>query len=220
MDGKVPGRPDLSPQENKVLRLMAEGLSTRDLAEELKISEPTASGLMREIYKKLSQPPDTDEPRARMSEDLRMAPQAAQARAAMSGRKLEGRLTSGYTGPTKRACSCSRATPISYRNSWPKPSCGRRRSREPLTSRARTVTGRRLPRCCYLGDVMPCRGRRPKSQGMFIAHPPQRLRPSGPIQSAPAVRLDLTSRLRSPGHDWLSAQDCVALHLTTNLAEV
>ena len=62
MGGKVPGRPDLSPQENKVLRLMADGASVRELAEELKISKQTAGGLIREIYKKLSRPPEIDEP--------------------------------------------------------------------------------------------------------------------------------------------------------------
>jgi DNA-binding NarL/FixJ family response regulator len=62
MDGKVPDRPDLSPQKNKVLRLMADGASTRDLAKEVKISERTAGGLITETYKKLSRPPDTDEP--------------------------------------------------------------------------------------------------------------------------------------------------------------
>ena len=65
MDGDVPDRPDLSREENEFLRLMADGMSTRQIAEELKISERTAGGLMREIHKKLSGPPSVRSPRPR-----------------------------------------------------------------------------------------------------------------------------------------------------------
>jgi DNA-binding NarL/FixJ family response regulator len=62
MDGQVPPRPDLSSEKNDVLSLIADGISARELAEELKISERTAHLLTTKIYPKLSCRPGADEP--------------------------------------------------------------------------------------------------------------------------------------------------------------
>jgi DNA-binding NarL/FixJ family response regulator len=58
MDGDVPDRPDLSREENEFLRLMADGMSTRQIAEELKISERSAQVLIPKILRKLGRGPD------------------------------------------------------------------------------------------------------------------------------------------------------------------
>jgi DNA-binding CsgD family transcriptional regulator len=62
MDGQVPPRPDLSPEKNDVLRLIADGISAGELAEELKISERTAHLLIMNFYPRLSRRPDADRP--------------------------------------------------------------------------------------------------------------------------------------------------------------
>jgi DNA-binding CsgD family transcriptional regulator len=61
MDGNVPDRPDLSREENEFLRLMADGMSTRQIAEELKISERSAQVLIPKILRKLGLGPDIGE---------------------------------------------------------------------------------------------------------------------------------------------------------------
>jgi len=58
MDGNVPDRPDLSREANEFLRLMADGMSTRQIAEELKISERSAQVLIPKILRKLGRGPD------------------------------------------------------------------------------------------------------------------------------------------------------------------
>jgi DNA-binding CsgD family transcriptional regulator len=58
MDGSVPDRPDLSCEANEFLRLMADGMSTRQIAEELKISERSAQVLIPKILRKLGRGPD------------------------------------------------------------------------------------------------------------------------------------------------------------------
>jgi DNA-binding NarL/FixJ family response regulator len=62
MDGNPPDRPDLSREENELLRLMADGMSTQELAEELKISERTVETLIPKILRKLGRGPDTGRP--------------------------------------------------------------------------------------------------------------------------------------------------------------
>lgn len=62
MDGNVPGRPDLSRKENELLRLLADGMSTRQIAVELKISERSAQVLIPKILRKLGRGPDLGEP--------------------------------------------------------------------------------------------------------------------------------------------------------------
>jgi DNA-binding NarL/FixJ family response regulator len=58
MDGNVPDRPDLSREANEFLRLMADGMSTRQIAQELKISERSAQVLIPKILRKLGRGPD------------------------------------------------------------------------------------------------------------------------------------------------------------------
>ena len=58
MDGDVPDRPDLSREENEFLRLMADGMSTRQIAEELMISERSAQVLIPRLLRKLGRGPD------------------------------------------------------------------------------------------------------------------------------------------------------------------
>ena len=58
MDGNVPDRRDLSREENEFLRLMADGMSTRQIAEEFKISERSAQVLIPKILRKLGRSPD------------------------------------------------------------------------------------------------------------------------------------------------------------------
>jgi DNA-binding CsgD family transcriptional regulator len=58
MSGDVPHRPDLSREENEILRLMADGMSTRQIAEELKVSERTAGTLIPKILRKLQRGTD------------------------------------------------------------------------------------------------------------------------------------------------------------------
>ncbi len=67
--GKVPARPDLSPQENDVLRFIADGMSARELAEKMYISERSAQFLITEIYPRLSRHPDADEDRRERGEE-------------------------------------------------------------------------------------------------------------------------------------------------------
>jgi DNA-binding NarL/FixJ family response regulator len=62
MDGDVPDRPDLSREENEFLRLMADGMSTRQIAEELKISERSAQVFIPKMLRKLGRGPDMGEP--------------------------------------------------------------------------------------------------------------------------------------------------------------
>jgi DNA-binding NarL/FixJ family response regulator len=62
MDGKVPDRPDLSREENELLRLLADGMSTRQIAVELKISERSAQVLIPKILRKLGRGPDLGQP--------------------------------------------------------------------------------------------------------------------------------------------------------------
>jgi len=53
MDGNVPDRPDLSREEDELLRLLADGMSSREIAEELKISERSVQVLLPKILRKL-----------------------------------------------------------------------------------------------------------------------------------------------------------------------
>jgi DNA-binding CsgD family transcriptional regulator len=62
MDGNVPDRPDLSREENQFLQRMANGMSSRQIAEELKINVRTVETLMREILRKLGLGPDGGRP--------------------------------------------------------------------------------------------------------------------------------------------------------------
>jgi DNA-binding NarL/FixJ family response regulator len=61
MDGNVPDRPDLSSEENEFLRLMADGMSTRQIAEELKINPRTVEVFIPKLLRKLGRGPDVDE---------------------------------------------------------------------------------------------------------------------------------------------------------------
>jgi DNA-binding NarL/FixJ family response regulator len=69
MDGEVPARPDLSPQENDVLRSIADGISARELAETMYIRERSTQFLITEIYPRLSRHPDADEDRREWGEE-------------------------------------------------------------------------------------------------------------------------------------------------------
>jgi len=62
MMANVPDRPDLSPEENETLRLMTEGMTSRQIAAELKVSVRTAETVIRKIYGKLKGGPDEGDP--------------------------------------------------------------------------------------------------------------------------------------------------------------
>ena len=53
MDGNVPDRPDLSREEDELLRLLADGMTSRQIAEELKINERSVQVLIPKILLKL-----------------------------------------------------------------------------------------------------------------------------------------------------------------------
>jgi len=58
MDGNVPDRPDPSREENEFLRLMADGMSTWQIAEKLKIRQRSAEVLILKILRRLGRGPD------------------------------------------------------------------------------------------------------------------------------------------------------------------
>jgi len=53
MDGNMPDRPDLSRKESELLGLLADGMSSRQIAKELKISERSVQVLIPKILRKL-----------------------------------------------------------------------------------------------------------------------------------------------------------------------
>jgi DNA-binding CsgD family transcriptional regulator len=61
MGGNVPDRPDLSREENEILRLMADGMTIRQIAEELKINPRTVEVLIPKLLRKLGRGPDAGE---------------------------------------------------------------------------------------------------------------------------------------------------------------
>jgi DNA-binding NarL/FixJ family response regulator len=61
MSGEVPDRPDLSREENMILRLLAGGMSTRQIAEESKVSERTAEVVIPKILRKLKRGTDASD---------------------------------------------------------------------------------------------------------------------------------------------------------------